>query len=68
MCIRDSLLPHVDAYNALKEKHPKELVGIQNGGYCLFYGEDARTAFEAVSYTHLDVYKRQGLREVYRRQ
>ena len=43
-----NLLPHVDAYNALKEKHPKELVGIQNGGYCLFYGEDARTAFEAV--------------------
>lgn len=43
-----TLLPHVDAYNALKEKHPKELVGIQNGGYCLFYGEDARTAFEAV--------------------
>ena len=38
----------MDAYNALKEKHPKELVGIQNGGYCLFYGEDARTAFEAV--------------------
>lgn len=43
-----TLLPHVDAYNALKEKHPKELIGIQNGGHCLFYGEDARTAFDAV--------------------
>ena len=43
-----NLLPHVDAYNALKEKHPKELVGIQNGGHCLFYGEDARTAFEVM--------------------
>ena len=40
------LVPHIHAYNALKEAHPEELVGIQNGGYCLFYGEDAKTAFE----------------------
>ena len=40
------LIPHINAYNALKEAHPEELVGIQNGGYCLFYGEDAKTAFE----------------------
>ncbi len=40
------LIPHIHAYNALKEAHPEELVGIQNGGYCLFYGEDAKTAFE----------------------
>ena len=40
------LVPHINAYNALKEAHREELVGIQNGGYCLFYGEDARAAFE----------------------
>ena len=40
------LIPHIHAYNALKEAHPDELVGIQNGSYCLFYGEDAKTAFE----------------------
>ena len=40
------LVPHIHAYNALKEAHPEELVGIQNGGYCLFYGEDAKTALE----------------------
>lgn len=40
------LVPHINAYNALKEAHPEELVGIQNGGYCLFYGEDAKTVFE----------------------
>lgn len=42
------LIPHIGPYNALKEAHPEELVGIQNGGYCLFYGEDAKAAFEAM--------------------
>ena len=43
-----NLLPHVEAYNALKEQHQEELVGIQNGGCCLFYGEDAKAAYEAM--------------------
>lgn len=43
-----SLLLHVDDYHALKKQHQKELVGIQNGGYCLFYGKDAKTAFEVM--------------------
>ncbi len=42
------LIPHVDAYNRLKEAYPEELVGIQNGGDCLFYGEDAKTVFETI--------------------
>ncbi|MDE6901249.1 MAG: hypothetical protein K2P22_00710, partial [Lachnospiraceae bacterium] len=42
------LAPNVEEYLNLKAQHPHKLVGVQAGGYYLFYGEDAKTAAAAL--------------------
>ncbi len=43
------LTPNVEAYLNLKAEHPDKLVGVQAGGYILFYGKDAEAAAPALS-------------------
>ncbi len=56
------LAPNVEEYLNLKAQHPRKLVGIQAGGYYLFYGEDARIAAEALG-TKLETREIPGLGE-----
>lgn len=42
------LTPNAEEYLNLKAQHPDRLVGIQTGGYLLFYGKDAQEAAAAL--------------------
>jgi len=42
------LTPNVDEYLNLKAQHPDKLIGVQVGGYMLFYGKDAEAAAPAM--------------------
>lgn len=42
------LTPNVDEYLNMKAQHPDKLVGVQVGGYTLFYGKDAEAAASAM--------------------
>ena len=56
------LTPNVEEYLNLKSQHPDKLVGVQAGGYYLFYGEDAKTAAAALG-TKLETREIPGLGE-----
>ena len=56
MCIRDRFIALKDHYDKLVEEADQNFVASSNKMQSLLNGE------EAVSYTHLDVYKRQALR------
>ena len=43
-----SLTPNVGEYLNLKAQHPDKLIGVQVGGYYLFYGKDAEEAAPAL--------------------
>lgn len=43
-----SLTPNVEEYLNLKAQHPDKLIGVQVGGYYLFYGKDAEEAAPAL--------------------
>ena len=61
MCIRDRIIAVADV---IKEDSPQAIKELQNMGIhvVMLTGDNERTA-KAVSYTHLDVYKRQPLKE-----
>ena len=42
------------AYQELKDGHPGKVAGVLTGGYVMFYGEDARTAAQALGTKVLD--------------
>ncbi|WP_331477036.1 helicase-related protein [Blautia sp.] len=56
------LIPNVEEYLNLKSQHSDKLVGVQAGGYYLFYGEDAKTAAAALG-TKLETREIPGLGE-----
>ena len=73
MCIRDSSAPDVRVYTGYPDRMPSEVeyrhidgyqsegrwTGTWNGTYEDRDGRRYEGSYEAVSYTHLDVYKRQ---------
>ena len=46
--VEPDLTPNVDEYLNLKAQHPDKLIGVQVGGYTLFYGKDAEAAAPAM--------------------
>ena len=51
--------PMMRQYLRMKELHPDCLLFFRLGDFYEMFNEDAQVASKAVSYTHLDVYKRQ---------
>ena len=43
-----NLTPNAEEYLNLKAQHPDKLIGVQAGGYLLFYGKDAQEAASAL--------------------